>query len=180
MIRESIWWIGKVKCVVNSGIDECAPDADSSEWKLNTYWALVKAYRIYQITFYFYYIELFLYVTIGAIQVSSMGDLAITLSASMMELFPRDEHRLCTNLCQIKPKYHRMVAFLVSYIVIGVALAFAIDGFIFVHGLGSYKLIDSNGDLNLDEIHAERHTTWILIILWILSGLLLIYYILMR
>ena len=185
IVQQSIWLIGKLNCVVTNrqetdAFEFCQPVEDDPAWKLLTYWWMVRAYRIYIATCYFFYLELFLYVFIGSIQISSMGDLAIQLSASMRGLYSRDESRLCTNLYKIEPKYHRITAFLISYILIGFAFAFCIDGFIFLANFDEYNLIDSEGNLRIDDLNKARHESWILAILWMLSFLLLIYYLIMR
>ncbi len=54
---------------------------------------------------YLYYIEFFLYVCIGAAQISSMGDLAIQLSGSVSGLFQRDESRFDRCMGKIPPRY---------------------------------------------------------------------------
>jgi len=66
-----------LKARADNPIESCQPDHNPNDWRSRNFWFAVKGYRIFMGVVYLYYIELFLYVSIGAAQISSMGDLAI-------------------------------------------------------------------------------------------------------
>ena len=81
----------QVECMLKSRADNpvlsCQPESGVDDWRSKNFWFAVKGYKVLMAVIYLYYIELFLYVSIGAAQISSMGDLAIQLSASVRGLF---------------------------------------------------------------------------------------------
>lgn len=175
----------KVRCMEDSRYDhpaeKCQPVEGDADWKFTVYWFIVKGYRVFMGTIYFYYIEIFLYLTIGSIQISSMGDLAIQLSSSVRGLFPRDEHCCDKHVAKIPLKYWRMLAFLISFVMVSSALAFAVFGFVFWSQIDTVEFVnpETHGFKSYSK-NRQRHSVWIISMLWVLSFLLLGYYIHMR
>ena len=83
-IVEVTWLVGRVHCMLNARdeghpIESCKPASGDPEWQNTIFWFVIKGWRVFIATCYLYYIELFFYVSIGSVQISSMGDLAIQL-----------------------------------------------------------------------------------------------------
>lgn len=72
-IQQANWLVLQIRCINDARekdlhpIEVCQPGGNDVEWKFTVFWFTVKGYRVFLSTIYFYYIEIFLYLTIGSI-----------------------------------------------------------------------------------------------------------------
>lgn len=74
-----------------------------------------------------------------------------------------------------------MLAFFISFVMVSAAIAFATVGFIFWTQISTYELVnpDTHGFKSYAK-NRQNHSIWVMALLWLLSILLLGYYIHMR
>ena len=93
--------LSSIKCLQNSGpvtsatLQDCRPQEPG--WQQNDYDYAVRGYRMLLANIYMYYIEVFLYIAVGAAQLAAMGDLTKKITESVRGIYTRDEG--CYDKC---------------------------------------------------------------------------------